>query len=293
MWARANMSVLAAKLLLAPVFVMGASLAARRFGARIGGLLGGLPMVAGPILLVFALTHGRAFAAQAATATLLGIVSLCAFILVYAHLARRLRWTLSLLGGWLAFLLASAALSQLPAGAPEALMLALASLAVTVAALPRPLAPSPSPADPPSWDLPLRGASAASRAFARPLPCTAPERGLDPPSWDLPLRGLSALALVIAITALSGPLGPKLSGLLTPFPVVATVLAAFTHAQHGEHQLVRIMRGFATGLVAYVLFCFALALALRSAAVAPSFLLALLAALATQVLVLSLALRRS
>lgn len=255
------MGVIAAKLLLAPSFVMVASLAARRFGARVGGLLGGLPVVAGPILLVFALTHGRAFAAQAATATLLGIVSLCAFILVYARLARRLHWTSSLLAGWLAFIAVSAGFSQISTGATEALLLALGSLAVTVFALPRPL-------------------PTAASAF-------------DPPGWDLPLRGLSALALVVAITALSGPLGPKLSGLLTPFPVVATVLAAFTHAQHGEHQLVRIMRGFTIGLVAYVLFCFALALVLPQVAVAPSFVLALSAALLTQALTLALALRRS
>lgn len=255
------MGVIAAKLLLAPSFVMVASLAARRFGARVGGLLGGLPVVAGPILLVFALTHGRAFAAQAATATLLGIVSLCAFILVYARLARRSSWTLSLLAGWLAFVVVSAVLSQVSTDATEALLLALASLAATVFALPRPLPITASP--------------------------------FNPPGWDLPLRGVSALALVIAITALSGPLGPKLSGLLTPFPVVATVLAAFTHAQHGEHQLVRIMRGFTIGLVAYVLFCFALALVLPQAAVAPSFVLALCAALVTQALTLTLALRRS
>jgi hypothetical protein len=253
--------VIAAKLLLAPSFVMVASLAARRFGARVGGLLGGLPVVAGPILLVFALTHGRSFAAQAATATLLGIVSLCAFILVYARLARRLPWTFSLLAGWLAFIAVSAAFSQISTEATEALLLALASLGVTVSALPRPLPATASP--------------------------------FDPPGWDLPLRGISALALVIAITALSGPLGPKLSGLLTPFPVVATVLAAFTHAQHGEHQLVRIMRGFTIGLVAYVLFCFALALVLPEAAIAPSFVLALSAALITQALTLTLALRRA
>jgi hypothetical protein len=253
--------VIAAKLLLAPSFVMVASLAARRFGARVGGLLGGLPVVAGPILLVFALTHGRAFAAQAATATLLGIVSLCAFILVYARLARRFSWTLSLLAGWLAFIVVSAAFTQISTGAAQALVLALASLAATVLALPR------------------------------PLPTTAGP--FQPPSWDLPLRGASALVLVLAITALSGPLGPKLSGLLTPFPVVATVLATFTHVQHGEHQLVRIMRGFTIGLVAYVLFCFALALVLPQAAVAPSFLLAVSAALLAQALMLSLALRRA
>jgi len=59
-------ATLAVKVLLAPSFVVGASLAARRFGPRIGGLVGGLPLVASPILLVYALTDGRVFAAGAA-----------------------------------------------------------------------------------------------------------------------------------------------------------------------------------------------------------------------------------
>ena len=66
------MATLAVKVLLAPGFVVGASLAARRFGPRIGGLVAGLPVVAGPILLVYALAHGRAFAPGAAAGTLLG-----------------------------------------------------------------------------------------------------------------------------------------------------------------------------------------------------------------------------
>ena len=53
------MTLLAVKLLLAPMFVVGASLTARRFGPRIGGLVGGLPVVAGPILLAYALAHGE------------------------------------------------------------------------------------------------------------------------------------------------------------------------------------------------------------------------------------------
>ena len=58
--------LLAVKLTLAPAFVVGASLASRRFGPRMGGLIAGLPVVAGPILLVYALAHGRAFASGAA-----------------------------------------------------------------------------------------------------------------------------------------------------------------------------------------------------------------------------------
>jgi len=40
------MALLAVKALLAPTFVVGASLTVRRFGPEIGGLVGGLPVVA-------------------------------------------------------------------------------------------------------------------------------------------------------------------------------------------------------------------------------------------------------
>jgi hypothetical protein len=104
----ARVGLLAVKLLLAPSFVVGASLATRRFGPRVGGLIAGLPVVAGPILLAYALAHGRAFAAGAAAGTLLGLVSLIAFVVVYARLAGRVFWGASMLAGWLASSAASA-----------------------------------------------------------------------------------------------------------------------------------------------------------------------------------------
>jgi uncharacterized membrane protein (GlpM family) len=252
--------VLAAKILLAPTFVIGASLAARRYGARIGGLVGGLPVVAGPILLVFALSHGRAFAAEAAAGTLLGIVSLLAFIVSYAHLASRVRWGVSLIFGWGAFFAMTGALSTITMSVDPALAVVLTAVALTLLALPR------------------VGGERLSMARL--------------PAWDLPLRGLSALALVLALTALADQLGAKLSGLLAPFPVIASVLAVFTHAQHGEQDLLRIMRGFVIGLVAYALFCFALAVSLESLGIAVSFLLAAIAALATQAVALTVTWRR-
>jgi uncharacterized membrane protein (GlpM family) len=253
-------SVLAAKILLAPTFVVGASLAARRYGAKIGGLVGGLPVVAGPILLVFALSHGRAFAADAAGGTLLGIVSLLAFIVVYARVAGRVRWGASLILGWGAFFVMTAILSTVTVGVDPALGVVLGAVALTLVALPQ-----------------VRGSQPSAASH---------------PAWDLPLRALSALALVLALTALAGQLGAKLSGLLAPFPVIASVLAVFTHAQHGEQDLLRIMRGFVVGLVAYALFCFALAVSLGSLSIAESFLLAAVAALATQAVALTLTWRR-
>lgn len=249
------MGVLAAKILLAPTFVVGASLAARRYGARIGGLVGGLPVVAGPILLVFALSQGRAFAADAAAGTLLGIVSLLAFIVVYARVAGRVGWAASLILGWAAFFAMTGALSTITLRVGETLPVVLAGVALALVALPR---------------------AHGERLSVVSLP-----------AWDLPLRALSALALVLALTALAGQLGAKLSGLLAPFPVIASVLAVFTHAQHGELDLLRIMRGFVVGLVAYALFCFALAVSLESLGVAASFAFAAAAALAMQAIALT------
>lgn len=244
------MSLLAVKILLAPSFVVGASLVARRYGPLAGGLLAGLPVVAGPILLAYALEHGRPFAANAAAGTLLGLVSLIAFVVLYTRLARRLAWVTSMLAGWLVFAAATALFSSLSIPLGAALALAALAVAVGLAALPRP------------------GQSTGEHPA--------------PPSWDLPLRALCALALVLSLTAIAGWLGPRLSGLLAPFPIIATVLATFTHAQRGRDELARMMRGMLSGFTAFALFFFTLALALRHLGTAASFALATALAVTVQ-----------
>jgi hypothetical protein len=248
--------LVAVKVLLAPNFVVGASLVARRFGPRVGGLIAGLPVVAGPILLAYALAHGRPFAATAAAGTLLGLVSLIAFVVVYARLAARTSWWLSMLAGWVAFAAVTAAFTAVTPPAGAALALAGVALAAGLAALPR--------------------------------AGNDPQHQAPPPSWDLPLRAACALALVLTLTAVAGWLGPQLSGLLAPFPIIATVLATFTHAQRGTDDLLRLLRGLLGGFGAFALFCFTLALALRSLDTGAAFVLATALALLTQGVALTL-----
>jgi hypothetical protein len=250
-------ALLAVKLLLAPTFVVGASLVARRFGARVGGLIAGLPVVAGPILLVYALAHGSDFAAGAAAGTLLGLVSLIAFVVVYARLAARLVWPACMLAGWLAFVLGTLIFSALSVPAGVALAIAVAGLLAGLALLPR----------------------ASAQARTHPAP----------PAWDLPVRALCAMALVLGLTAVSGWLGPQLSGLLAPFPIIATVMATFTHAQRGSDELLRLLRGLLSGFGAFALFCFTLAETLRSLHTAAAFALATALALLFQGVALLLA----
>lgn len=253
------MIVLAVKVLLAPSFVMGASVAARRFGPWIGGAVGGLPVVAGPILLAYALAHGAVFAQHAAAGTLLGLLSLTAFVVVYGRLANGAPWFTCMLCGWLAFAIGTLALEG--ATVPPALALALACIGFAVGLLLLPQAAG-------DWTV---------------IVAT--------PAWDLPVRAACALALVLALTTASGWLGPQLSGLLAPFPVITTVLATFTHTQRGAGDAVRLLRGMLSGFIAFALFCFTLTISLPTSGIAAAFLLATAVALIGQATMISRARR--
>lgn len=259
------MTLLAVKVLLAPGFVVLASLAGRRFGVQVGGMLGGLPVVAGPILLVYALAHGSGFAADAATGTLLGLVSLMSFVVVYARLAALCSWQPSLVAGWLAFALATLAFTFVRLSAGVALCAMGLALLLALALLPR---------------------AAETAAVTQSPPHATAGGQSSPPRWDLPLRAGCALALVATLTTAAGWLGPQLSGLLAPFPVIGSVLSAFTHAQRGSAEAVRLLRGLLLGYAAFGLFCFVLAISLRPLGTAGGFALACGAAIVCQAAVL-------
>ena len=99
------------------------------------------------------------------------------------------------------------------------------------------------------------------------------------PRHDLALRAGCTAALVLVLTALAEPLGARLAGMLAAFPVLASVLAAFTHAQAGAGPAADFLRGLTRGLMSFALFCFVVAVMLPSSGLAASFTTATLAAL--------------
>jgi hypothetical protein len=252
-------TVLVAKLLLAPGFVVAVSLAGRRWGVGVAGVLGGLPVVVAPILAVVTIVHGRDFGAEAAAGALLALAALALFVVVYANASQRLGPLPSLLAGGAAFLAGVGLLHTLDLGPAPSLAFVGIAFAAGLRCLPA------APAEP-----------------VRPAP---------PPWWDLPARGLAAAALVIAITAVSGSLGPSLTGLLAPFPILTSVLAVFTHGHAGPRQVTLLMRSFLVGFYSFATFCFVLAITVDSLGGVAAFSLALLAALGVQVLVFAMAWR--
>jgi hypothetical protein len=239
------MSLLLLKLTLAPGLVAATTLAGRRWGPRMAGWLGGLPVVVAPILLAIALEHGNAFAADSAAGALLGLLSLTCFVLAYGWCARSMGWLPAAAIGWAAFAAATLLLDRVEIPNGLALALVCGSFAAAAALLPR------APAEP---------ATAA-------------------PRYDLLLRAAATAVLVLVLTGLAGTLGPHLSGLLASFPVLATVLAAFTHVQEGPAAAAQLLRGFATGLVAFAVFCFAMAELLPSERLGIALLVSSIAAL--------------
>lgn len=195
------------------------TLAGQRWGSEVAGVLVTLPIVAGPILVVLHLEQGATFAGQAANTSLLGIVALGGFGVVFAAAGRRTAWPVTLALSWVAVLAVDLALFRVRLPAAVGLVLAVAAVQGAAAWLRR----NPGQAAVvPRW-----------------------------PWWDPPARALATAALVLTVTGVAELVGPRLAGILTPFPVALSVVCAFVLAREGSAAarllLESIMRGLTGG----------------------------------------------
>jgi hypothetical protein len=241
------------RLLLAPALIGAASLAGRRWGPAVSGWLVGLPLTSAPVTFLLALEHGPAFAASVALGTLAGTISQTLFAVAYAWLARRHRWPLAFVGGTVVFAVSTVGLAGLG--------LALAPLAgVVVVAL-------------------IVGLRAMPRLDPHTAPSSAPL-----PRWDLPVRMLVATLIVGALIGIAPVLGPRVTGLLSPFPVYAAILTVFAHRGQGMTAAIGVLRGLLAGLFGFVAFFVVVAGSIERLGVAATFVIATLVALAVQLL---------
>ena len=236
----------------AACLVVASTTAARVWGHGIGGVVSAFPLVVGPALLLAALREDAAFAATMATATLLGIVSLSGFVLVYGRSARRCGWPLSLGLAWAAAALLGVLIGQAGGNLYGALLAATVSPMLAHAALPR------------------------ERHADVPVPS---------PRWEMPARVALTALLILGLTVAGERFGPTVAGGLAALPALASVLALFTHARHGPDALIAMLRGMLSGLAAFVSFCALIALLLEPAGLIPAFGLATGAALLVQLVV--------
>ncbi len=238
--------LLALKLFLAPLLIGLVSIASRRWGPAVGGWLVSLPLTSAPVILFLAIDQGTAFASSAAQDTMLGIISVASFCLVYCWFSFRFGWQLSMLAGWIAFF----ALTFIEESVIFSLFFSLAIVTVFLIVV-----------------LTLMPKSQSK------------DLAIIPPRWDTPLRMLVATGFVLGLTGAASILGPQLSGLLAPFPMFTTILAVFTHHFQGADFTRRLLRAVVTGSFTFVTFFLVISLLVNRWGIAVAFGLALLAAL--------------
>lgn len=209
------------KVAVPPVLVALMSLAARRWGATIGGLIMGLPWMTGPVLFFLALDKGSEFAVRAAIGVELGAVCIVAYVLGYWAIARSLLWFAALPAGAVAFVAMAFATKGLEPTLWQATAGAIAALLATYALLPTP-----------------RATAVVARL----------------PWWDIPARMAVTFGLVATILFSADRFGGQLSGIVSSFPVILTVVGSFTHAQNGYDGLLRVLKGLSLSLIGFCLF---------------------------------------
>lgn len=204
-----------------PPLIAGVTLAVRKWGEGLGGWIGGFPWVAGPISFFIALEHGPAFVAATTTSALLGSVGTILFAFVYSILSSRFSWLPTVLISYAVFFVIALLSLGRDISLPAAVGLNLFVLTLVLYFFPKPK---------------------AKADFKKQ------------PSYDIPLRMLVATFFVVMLTQAADYLGPTWSGILTPFPIMTSTLAVFTHSQQGSDASIRILYGLLLAGYGFVAF---------------------------------------
>lgn len=216
-------AALATKLFASPLLIGLASLAGKRWGPGLSGLLGGLPLIAAPIVLALWMAEGPAIALRVATTAPIGVWATMTYLLVFGFASRRFRWPGSLALGWVAYLATASFLHY--TGLDHQHWLGFVVIPVLLLAATRVL----------------------PRALAAP-------KTVHLPHQELAARMVAAVALVSLLTAAAAVIGPEFTGVLAGAPVAATVIPVFTFAVAGRDPLLRALRGFMSGQMGFAAF---------------------------------------
>lgn len=223
------------KLTAVPLVVWIASWIGKRWGHKASGWISGLPMIAAPIMLFLSLDQPREFVLPTAWITMTVAPAVGVHCLVFARMATlvtrtRMRplfiWSSCLLAGWVGCLVTELLLAEVVVPNFIGAAVAVMEMLLLNALMPVPKAAATVPRIP------------ASEIFVR--------------------MG-AALFLAALITLGASSFGPRVSGILLGFPITASVLPAFTVVLYGADATIRLLSGFLTGLIGFVVYFFAFA----------------------------------
>jgi len=243
------------KLTVTPLLVGLASLAARRWGNTVAGLIAGLPLMTGPISIFLALEQGPAFTVATTTGILIALTSIAGYSLAYAVAARFAPWPIAILSAYGAFFLTAWLISPLITERWQAIACAYGAICIGIILIPRYRLPETPPRIP--W-------------------------------WEIWLRMLATAAMIALVTTTASLLGPTWTGIIATVPVLATVMAMFTHARWGHQAVTRFIRSMMLSMIAFTTFFVIVAYGLERFGIVETYIVATLIALIISPLVASL-----
>jgi hypothetical protein len=242
------------KIIVTPLIVAVMTLVARRWGPTAAALLLSLPWMTGPVLFFLSYEKGHEWAAHACIGIELGCAGIAAWVLAYLAAARYCAWPLSITAAVATFAAAGAATGRLPWSLEAAALFAAAS---------------------------------HMTAFLVTRPPATPGRGRALPWWDIPARMITTALLVTLITVSADILGPQLSGIVATYPVIISVVAAFTQQQWGNEMLTELLRTLLRSMLSFVVFFLVIGWTIVARGTVEAFLLGTLASLASSACILA------
>jgi len=207
--------LLGLKLFLAPFFVWIISVLQGRYNARLGGLFLGLPLTTGPFLLIIGLQEGRSFAKTAAHGVLVGQLSLIVFCFVYALAAKSLNWKRSISIATIAVWSSGYFFNLINFSNLGVAMTLFFVWAISLGLFPK---------------------------------YEKPTEKVVAPKWELPVRLITTVVLILLLTATANILGSRVSGALSTYPTIITVLGAFSHRRNGPKYLIATLHALIQAL---------------------------------------------
>ena len=229
------------KFTVTPILVGLASLAARRWGNTVAGLLTGFPLMTAPISIFLTIEEGPAFSIAATTGIHIALIGVATYSICYVLMARLAAWPIAILVAYGVFCTTSWAAQHIVTTQTQAALAAYGAILLAVIVMPRG-APGAGPTGVPYWEI-----------------------------W---LRMLATAAMIALVTSVAGLLGPTWTGIVSTVPVMGTILATFTHARHGADAVATFLRSMMLSMFSFATFFVVVGLALASVDILSSYVLA-------------------
>ncbi len=242
------MLFLVLRILIGPLGVLVGTVAQRRLGHAVGGLIIGLPLTSLPLLGLVALQRGSAFTGSMTDAILIGSIGEGLVLWTYAKMTTRLSPVLSLVGALAVFTLTVSALGTLHLSAIAAGILTAGGFALAL-----------------RWWPTTSVVEVESNGRSR-----------------LVTRVVAATIFTVVIVTMAGRLGALLSGLVDALPMTTMLMAFMTHKEQGPDAASRFTRGVLRGSFSWVISTVVLAELLRTGDLLLAFGLSLATALVVQ-----------